>query len=154
MIRGNLMAIPIERSFLYVEPVYLQARQESESEQERAGAMTRQSMQRPARPSMSTALPELKQVIVSYGNEVVMRENLTKALSAIFKESVALGGVPSEEKVETVSVKDLVHSAMKRYREAQEFLKAGDWAGYGQALDQVETLLEELLDRAGGAPAE
>jgi len=154
VIRGNLMAIPIERSFLYVEPVYLQARQESESEQERAGAMTRQSMQRPARPSMSIALPELKQVIVSYGNEVVMRENLTKALSAIFKESVAPSRVPSEEKVETVSVKDLVHSAMERYREAQEFLKAGDWAGYGQALDQVETLLEELLDRAGDAPAE
>ena len=29
VIRGNLLAVPIESSFLYVEPIYLQARQES-----------------------------------------------------------------------------------------------------------------------------
>ncbi len=154
VIRGNLMAIPIGRSFLYVEPVYLQARQESESEQERAGATTRPSLQRPAKPSMSTALPELKRVIVSYGNEVVMRENLTEALSAIFEESVAPSRVTSEEKGEIVSIRDLAHSALEQYRATRESLKAGDWAGYGQGLDQVESLLEELFDRAGEIPAE
>ena len=103
---------------------------------------------------MSTALPELKQVIVSYGNEVVMRENLTKALSTIFEEPVAPSRAPSEEKAETVSIKDLAHSALEQYRAAQEFLKAGDWAGYGEGIDQVESLLEELIDRTGETPAE
>jgi uncharacterized membrane protein (UPF0182 family) len=154
VIRGNLMAIPIERSFIYVEPVYLQARQESESEQERAGATTRPSLQRSAKPLMSIALPELKQVIVSYGNEVVMRENLTMALSTIFQEPVAPSRAPSDEKAETVSIKDLAHSALEKYRAAQEYLKAGDWAGYGEGLGQVESLLEELIDRTRETPAE
>jgi uncharacterized membrane protein (UPF0182 family) len=80
------MAIPIEQSFLYVEPVYLQASQESTPQVETAGRRARSSMRRPERPTLSVALPELKRVIVAYGNEVVMKEDLVSALAAIFKE--------------------------------------------------------------------
>jgi hypothetical protein len=57
-IQGNLLIIPIEESLLYVEPLYLEAEQNS--------------------------LPILARVIVVYENRIVMAETLTKALDAIF----------------------------------------------------------------------
>ncbi|MDJ0697968.1 UPF0182 family protein [Mastigocoleus sp. MO_188.B34] len=58
VIRGDLLVIPIEQSLLYVEPVYLRAEQ--------------------------AQLPELKRVIVAYGDQVVMQETLEQSLAAIF----------------------------------------------------------------------
>lgn len=57
-IQGNLLVIPIERSLLYVEPLYLQA--------------------------VQNKLPTLVRVIVAYGNRIVMAETLQQALDAIF----------------------------------------------------------------------
>jgi hypothetical protein len=150
VIRGNLMAIPIEESFLYVEPVYLQASQESKPEIEASRRMTGSPMGRPERPKRSIALPELKRVIVAYGSEVAMRENLTGALSAIFKETALPRETTPVGGIEKRSTRDLVASALDHYRTAQESLKVGDWAGYGRALDGMERILEELLARAGG----
>ena len=50
VIRGSLLAIPIERSLLYVQPLYLAAEKGS--------------------------LPELKRIIVAHGNEIAMEETL------------------------------------------------------------------------------
>jgi uncharacterized membrane protein (UPF0182 family) len=58
-IQGNLLVIPIERSLLYVEPLYLEAEQNS--------------------------LPTLVRVIVAYENRIVMAETLQQALAAIFQ---------------------------------------------------------------------
>jgi len=58
VIRGNLLAIPIGRSFLYVEPVYLQ--------------------------STGSRMPELKRVIVAIGDRLAMRPTLREALDAVF----------------------------------------------------------------------
>jgi len=151
VIRGNLMAIPIESSFLYVEPVYLQARQESESQDQ---APPRPGVRRPEPPPRSIALPELKRVIVAYGNEVVMRENLAGALAAIFREIEPPKGPLPEEGVEKASIENLAVSALEEYRTAQASLKAGDWAGYGRALDKMHGILEKLVARAekGEAP--
>lgn len=59
-VQGNLLVIPIERSLLYVEPIYLEATQES--------------------------LPTLVRVIVAYENRIVMAESLEQALEAIFQQ--------------------------------------------------------------------
>jgi len=58
VIRGRLVVIPVEESLLYVEPLYLQAEQ---------------------RP-----IPELKRVIVSYGERIVMEPTLSRALERMF----------------------------------------------------------------------
>lgn len=57
VIRGNLLVIPIERGVLYVEPLYLQAEQGE--------------------------LPELKRVILSNGDDIVMEQSLDRALAAL-----------------------------------------------------------------------
>ncbi|WP_424097456.1 UPF0182 family protein [Moorena producens] len=58
-VQGNLLVIPIEQSLLYVEPLYLEAEQNS--------------------------LPTLVRVIVVYQNQIIMAQNLKEALEAIFK---------------------------------------------------------------------
>ncbi len=59
VIQGNLLVIPIERSLLYVEPLYLEAEKNS--------------------------LPTLVRVVVAYNNRIVMGATLEQALSAIFQ---------------------------------------------------------------------
>ncbi|RCJ28506.1 hypothetical protein A6770_23535 [Nostoc minutum NIES-26] len=61
-IQGNLLVIPIEQSLLYVEPIYLEASQNS--------------------------LPTLVRVVVAYKNRIVMAQTLEQALQAIFKPEV------------------------------------------------------------------
>jgi len=58
-LQGNLLVIPIEQSLLYVEPLYLEAEQNS--------------------------LPILARVIVAYGSRIVMAETLEEALDAVFQ---------------------------------------------------------------------
>ena len=58
VIRGNLLVIPIEQSFLYVEPVYLIAE--------------------------DSAIPQLKRIIVSDGKRVAMKTSLEEAISAVY----------------------------------------------------------------------
>jgi uncharacterized membrane protein (UPF0182 family) len=61
-IQGNLLVIPIEQSLLYVEPIYLEATQNS--------------------------LPTLVRVVVAYENRIVMAQTLEQALQAIFQPEV------------------------------------------------------------------
>ncbi|MBD2168195.1 UPF0182 family protein [Calothrix membranacea FACHB-236] len=61
-IQGNLLVIPIEESLLYVEPIYLEATQNS--------------------------LPTLVRVVVAYENRIVMAQTLEQALQAIFQPQV------------------------------------------------------------------
>ncbi|RCW61974.1 UPF0182 family protein [Halanaerobium sp. ST460_2HS_T2] len=70
VIRGNLLVIPINNSVLYIEPIFLQAE--------------------------SGGIPELRRVIVSYKNQIIMRENLEEALKALLKEGEGMA-VPQED---------------------------------------------------------
>ncbi|MEM7771799.1 MAG: UPF0182 family protein [Cyanobacteria bacterium P01_A01_bin.37] len=58
-VQGNLLVIPLEQSLLYVEPLYLEAEQNS--------------------------LPTLARVIVVFANQIAMAPTLEEALDAIFR---------------------------------------------------------------------
>lgn len=125
VIRGNLLVIPIERSILYVEPLYLQAE--------------------------TSELPELKRVIVGYGGQIVMRETLDQALNAVFGTETEEGEVQTTEQavpgLDTElpeNIKGLATRAFEVYQEAQELLKQGEWQQYGERLERLNQILEEL----------
>ena len=59
VVQGNLLVIPIEQSLLYVEPLYLEAEENS--------------------------VPILARVIVVYQNRIVMAETLPEAIQVMFK---------------------------------------------------------------------
>ncbi len=124
--RGNLLVIPMDNSILYIEPLYLQAE--------------------------NSRLPELKRVIAGFGNRVVMEPTLDLALNRLFGEEsrppgqdqVTTGAEPPE--AETENVAELSRQARQYYDRANELLRQGDWAGYGQnirKLDQVISRLEK-----------
>ncbi len=151
VIRGNLLAIPVSNAFIYVEPIYLEAKQEVRqpvaAPQTQSGAKSqKQQGVRPAREGSTTtaALPELKRVIVSLGNRVVMEERLDKALSRVLGREIVLGREVPAVIPQTGETSDLSARALEYYYKAKEYLRQGDWAGYGRELDKLESILKQL----------
>jgi uncharacterized membrane protein (UPF0182 family) len=132
VIRGNLLLIPIGNSSLYVEPVFLQADIQG--------------------------LPELKRVIVAAGDQIAMERTLEESLAAIFSgaEPVAPPAEPDEPPaVEpppagegpaelTPEAADLIRQAQEHFDAALAFQRAGDWAGYGREIAELESVLQQL----------
>jgi uncharacterized membrane protein (UPF0182 family) len=99
VIRGNLLAIPISGAFIYVEPIYLEAKQEGkQTAQPTPSPLGGKSQKQQTEPSArrgvprTAALPELKRVIVALGNRIAMEETLDQALSRV------LGGEVTQRK--------------------------------------------------------
>ena len=124
--RGNLLVIPMGNSILYVEPLYLQAD--------------------------SSKLPELKRVIAGFGNKTVMEPTLADALTSLFGRpgEEPVGGEtspPDDSEVSSPgsqSLAELAQQAKQYYDQAQESLSAGDWAGYGNNLNKLKDILDQL----------
>lgn len=135
---GTLLVIPIEESLLYVRPLYLR--------------------------SSTGKIPELKRVIVAYGNRIVMAETLTRALVQIFGPSVASALEPDRLEStatsiieSTSSMPDAIEAAMPAdstlqqlaaeaaatFDRADKAQREGDWAKYGEE----QKRLRELFDR-------
>jgi uncharacterized protein len=111
--------VPIGNSILYVSPLYLRAQ--------------------------SGQLPELKRVIAAYGDRVVMEETLPAALTALFKGSAPVAGLPAPAgSSPSSSADEQARQALADYDRAIDRLKARDWAGFGTQLDALRRLLEEL----------
>ena len=126
--RGNLFVIPIEDSLLYVEPVYLEA--------------------------SNSSIPEVKRVIVAYGDKIAYEATLSEALDSLFGE----GSSDSyREKLDedtenggeatAPTQAELIEQAQAAYDAALEAQKNGDWAGYGQHLEELGDILEQLENR-------
>lgn len=128
VIRGNLLVIPINNSILYIEPIYLQAE--------------------------SSELPELKRVVVSYNDKIVMKENFQKAIEALFNEDETLIDtgieefIPEEADGRTTplsdNISDLSSRALQLYQNAQENLQNGNWSAYGDDIQQLEEILTRM----------
>jgi uncharacterized membrane protein (UPF0182 family) len=155
VIRGNLLVIPIDDNFIYVEPVYLQANQlGSESSPpgstQTRGSRTSRSTGADESTGMSdqaaTALPELKRVIVSFGDHLVMSENLESAIYGVLGEAA-----PTAESVSTAiapalpgTVNPAVSEALEHFEKAKAYSRQGNWAGYGTELEALEKILNQM----------
>jgi uncharacterized membrane protein (UPF0182 family) len=161
VIRGNLLAIPIGHSFIYVEPVYLEAKQESSASP--APAQTRkgffpqpqsagQGTAGGAKLKASASLPELKRIIVAFGNRLVMRERLDEAIRAILgtemvPEQPATDRTITPKIVSEADLPEMAAKALAHYKKAREYLRQEDWAGYGRELEQLEKILTTLSEK-------
>ena len=127
VIRGNLLMIPIGDSFLFVEPIYLQAE--------------------------SSRIPELKRVVVANGNNIAMEQTFQRALDVVFgRRASSLPGantitpaaapLPREDSsdvsVPTGDFDTLLRQAQDASDAAQEELNR-----LGAILDELERLQNE-----------
>ena len=131
VIRGNLITVPLAGKLLYVEPLFLQADQSS--------------------------LPEMQRVIVFYEGKAVMQTTFRGALNQLFGLSGApqtVSPAPAQPAVPggtAVGIQGLVQQANELYASAQNSLKAGDWAGYGKAINSLGQVLQQMVSPAGNA---
>ena len=161
VIRGNLLVIPVSDTFIYVEPVYLEAIQE---ENQMSPADTPQPVGRGkpqkasarARPQLEEAraasLPELKRVIVAFSNRLIMEENLDKALSSILDIDITPKHPASRviPQIKGEGLSTLGARALDHYNKAKAYLSHGDWTGYGRELENLEKILKELSGKKTG----
>jgi len=153
VIRGNLLAIPVGDSFIYVEPVYLEAKQEELEVPSTASPKPspfRKSQRRgaPVSPALdksrSASLPELKRVIVAFGNRLIMEETLDKALRGVLEERISPEEVVSPLIPKTLDVYNLGGLALEHYNKAKDYLLQGNWAEYGKELENLEKVLKDI----------
>ncbi len=122
VLRGNTLVIPIENSLLYAEPIYLKSDTESN-------------------------FPEMKMVVVSYADKIVMEPTLERALERLFgtgkdNNPQSPGKTPSD--YDSSNINDLIAKANELYKKANEASKNGDWTQYGESLKQLEETLKQL----------
>ena len=121
--RGDLFVIPIKDSLMYVEPVYLEA--------------------------SNQAIPEMKRVIVAYGDRISYSSNLEEALEDLFGGTYnsgpvnASGGTESRDSGKP-SLKTLAKQARDEYDAALDAQKNGDWKGYGDHINKLSGYLDQM----------
>ena len=135
---GNLIVIPLNNSLLYVAPLYIE--------------------------STNANLPQLQKVVVAFGSRVAMENTLDAALARLFPgygegqgqdttpNAPQSNAPPSGPSVGVPpTVRTLIERALTQYSDAQQKLKAGDFAGYGAANKTLEATLNQLRQATSGA---
>jgi uncharacterized protein len=126
---GDFLVIPIDESFLYVVPVYVQA-------------------------SEGSLIPELKRVIVVNGSngDVSLGTSLPDALG-LATSGVSGGNGPGGNGQPPTGntdqqIQDLLAQALSHFQKADAALKAGDLATYQSELAQAQALVQQAQQLA------
>jgi len=114
---GDILIVPIENSLLYVEPLYLRA-------------------------SGEKSIPEMKNVIVGYGDKLVLAPNIETALKNIFNIKDESGSKPNTPGQPVVTGD--MNKIKEIYSKAIEAQKNGDWAKYGEYITELGNLINSL----------
>jgi uncharacterized membrane protein (UPF0182 family) len=127
VIRGNLIIIPIEETFLYVEPVFLIAE--------------------------GTQIPELRRVIVSFGDRVAMEPSLDGALRAVFGAQAAAAQEAAGDALPSPAAygvsPDALQEARSAFQQLESAFREGDFTTFGEQLDA----LRDALNREPPTPS-
>lgn len=119
VLRGNTLVVPIEDSLLYVEPIYLKSDTESN-------------------------FPEMKMVVVSFGDTILMEPTLDRAIERLFGISADKPPQRPEPEYDDSNINDLINQANEVFNDANEASKTGNWAEYGRKLEELEKVLNQL----------
>jgi uncharacterized membrane protein (UPF0182 family) len=129
VIRGNLLVVPVDSSLIYFQPLYLQAQGEA-------------------------GLPELKRILVAFGDRLSMQPSMSQALAHVFGPEAATGTEEAgtvqpaaAEATGTARSGDAaarLQRAAEIYDRAQQALRRGDLQEYARLM---ETLGGELREK-------
>lgn len=124
VIRGNLMIIPIQDSFIYVEPVFLIAD--------------------------GVDIPQLQRVIATSGDKIAMQPTLWGAIEALYGTQREPAVAPADSAAAplpnlTVPTDSTTQQTLSQLRTlwdaANAALQEGDWTLYGEKMNEIEELL-------------
>ena len=119
---GEILIIPIKSSLLYVEPMYLRAKGKQ-------------------------SIPEMKKVIVSYGNKIILDDNIESALAQMFDitGSDNISKTVDNSNIDANTLQN-IKDAKKLYNKALEAQKNGNWVEYGTYIKQLGDILNKISD--------
>jgi uncharacterized membrane protein (UPF0182 family) len=130
VIRGHLLVIPIGKSLLFVEPIYLQA--------------------------VQSPMPELRIVVLATQDKLGYGQTFSEAMTNLFGEA---SKAPEDQKTQpgteqkpvestaqpsTATVQQLVIKALQEFEDYQRLTSQGKLSEAGQKLEQHKKTLEEL----------
>lgn len=132
VIRGHLLVIPIGRSLVFVEPIYLQAER--------------------------SPMPELRLVVLATQEKLAFGQTFAEAMNSLFGEAAAQptppssGQAPAPEGATQPSpsptpaqnLQQLVNRAIQEFDDYQRLVSQGKYAEAGQKLEQHKRTLEEI----------
>ncbi len=140
VIRGNLLVVPVENSFMYVEPVFLLADRDD--------------------------IPQLQRVIVAVGDDISMQPTIQTAIIDLFgdeadfldpefapirpadeEEIIAEIDAPLPVPERPVSPQDAfteqeIQEIRSLWQELRQAMSDGNWARYGELLDELDQKLQ------------
>jgi uncharacterized protein len=135
---GNLLLVPVDNALLYVQPFYVVSDDQ-----------TRQ-------------LPQLRKVIATFGDEVVIEDTLQQALDLLFGETVATQERPDEpaegdgdeapaepEGSAAEQAAALLAEADQLFAEADAALADGDIGAYQDNVNEGRELVAEAMELLG-----
>jgi uncharacterized membrane protein (UPF0182 family) len=141
VIRGNLIVVPVGDSLVYLQPVYLQ--------------------------STSSKFPEFERIVVASPTTVVWGRTLSEALNLLLSggqppptptpqptpgPGASPTPLPSAVPGLPTDVPGLIAYANQHFDLAQQALRDGDFARYGQEIELVRQALAQLDQLAGATP--
>jgi len=133
VIRGHLLVIPIGRSLIFVEPIYLQAER--------------------------SPMPELRLVVLATQEKLAYGQTFGEAMTGLFGEAAAQPtpppptgqeapkeGTPQPTPAATPpqNLQQLVNRAIQEFDDYQHLMSQGKFAEAGQKLEQHKRTLEEI----------
>ncbi|WP_328723661.1 UPF0182 family protein [Streptomyces sp. NBC_00247] len=137
---GNLLTVPLDGGFLYIEPVYTRGGNQN--------------------------YPLLRKVAASFGSKIVFENSLGEALNAVF--DVDSGTTQPTEPTEPTeptkpneptkppatgdaALKEAIADAQEAYDAGQEALRKPDWTAYAKAQDDLQDALKRAAEAQSGS---
>lgn len=115
-ITKTLLAIPINNTILYVEPIYQQLLNETTEQK-----------------------PTLKRVVVASGNKIAIGNNLQEAISKLLSKSAGNINI-----TDTDNIDDLVNEIIKANNNIKNSSSNSDWKLFGEDMQTLTSLIEQL----------
>jgi uncharacterized membrane protein (UPF0182 family) len=122
VVRGQTLVLPVEDTFLYVEPIYIQATE--------------------------ARMPQLKKVVLAEGNTLIYSDTYEQALAqlsgaarAVAQTAIAQpppGATPAATRLTDSSADSRLESVRGHLRRYRELSSQGKWAEAGRELEAIE----------------
>lgn len=131
VIRGHLLVIPIGRSLMFVEPIYLQAER--------------------------SPMPELRLVVLATQEKLGYGQSFNEAMNSLFGEAATRPAAPPEQgqtpqqptpsATPAADLQQLVNRAIQEFEDYQRLTSQGKLGEAGQKLEQHKRTLEEIKQK-------
>ena len=123
VIRGNVLAIPVSNTIIYVEPIYLQ--------------------------SETAAYPELRLVAVMHEDQLSYAETFEEAMEGLFLEGAARQPMQTDLQVTNKNIRQLIDQAQQSFQEYLDQMQQKKFEEAANSLRNLEEALKQLdkMDR-------